>query len=395
MPFYRWLGVRLDATYCKGILFARDQEVLKKNLYAQEIAVLSCKEQKKYYILPICSEQCLFFFQQLHSLLNAGVHVWQALLIISEQTADARLADIILKVADKVQEGFALHEALNCHAVFPSESIHVAQIGAQADNLPVALYMLSNHLQEKEIFKKQLRGVLLLPLCTFIIFIVIALVILLVVIPRYADFFSSMSKELPAMTRILMQASAFIGSYYMIGSLFIVITWVVVLLQLLKKKEVKNKVDRSLLAWPSIGFFIKRYSIVQSMRSLSLLLQGGMSLVPALSIAREAVSNSHLKDQLQDVIEQVRSGKDLSVAMQSKPEFFPQDIILLITLGQETGCMQDMVARIADLYAQQVQRLLQRVTYMVQPALMVVIGLLVAALICAVYMPLFNLADLG
>lgn len=395
MPYYHWQGVRLNADYCKGTLFARDPESLKSLLFAQEVALLSCSPKKYIHIFPISSEQKYHFFQHLHALLAAGIHVWQALLIMCEQTADPRFAEITLQLADKVQQGYALHEALALSPIFSSEMIHVAEIGAEADNLPVALHMLCFHLESAEAFKKQLRSVLLLPLCTFGIFLIIMLVVLLVVIPKYAQLFASMAKELPGMTRMLLRMSNFVASFYMLGTLFILVTLITVLIRALKVPAVKKKVDERILNLPYIGSLTKHIAIVNCLRSLSLLLQGGMSLVPALSIAKESVSNSYIKNILNDVIEQVRAGQDLSSAMQSKSEIFSQDIVLLVTVGQETGHLQEMVARAADMYAQRVQRALQRFTFTVQPMLMIILGLLVAALICAVYMPLFNLADLG
>ena len=379
MPYYHWKGVRLDADYCSGTQFARDAQALEDLLFAQEIALLSCSPKKYMHILPISSEQKYLFFQHLHALLAAGIHVWQALLIMCEQIGDARFAEITLQLADKVQQGHALHEALALSPVFSTEMIHVAEIGAEADNLPVALHMLCSHLESAETFKKQLRSVLLLPVCTFGIFVLIMLIVLLVVIPKYAQLFASMSKELPSMTRMLMRMSNFVSSYYMLGTL----------------PAVKKKIDTRILTLPYVGSLVKHIAIVNCLRSLSLLLQGGMPLVPALCIAKEAVTNSYIKNLLNDIIEQVRGGQDLSRAMQSKSDFFSQDIVFLVTVGQETGHLQEMVARAADMYAQKVQRALQRFTFTVQPMLMIILGLLVAALICAVYMPLFNLADLG
>jgi type II secretory pathway component PulF len=395
MPYYHWQGVRLDASYCKGTFFARDPDALSRRLFAQEVALLSYSVKKNIYLLPISSEQKYLFFQHLHALLAAGIHIWQALIIISEQTADPRFAEITLRLADMVQEGHALHEGFARHHIFTSEMIHVTQIGAEADSLPVALHMLCDHLESVEQFKKKMRSVLLLPLCTFGIFIIIMLVVLLVVIPKYAQLFTSMSKELPGMTRMLMRISDFISSYYMLGTLFILVTVITVVLRVIKTPAVKQHIDEHIVKLRFIGPLVKHIELVHCLRSLALLLQGGMPLVPALSIAQEAVSNSLIKQVLGDVIEQVRSGFDLSHAMQNKPELFSQDIIMLVTVGQETGYLQDMISRAAMLYDQRVQKTLQRFTFIVQPVLMLILGLLVAALICAVYMPLFNLADLG
>ena len=395
MPYYCWQGVRLDASYCKGTSFARDPEGLKALLLSQDIALLSCNQKKYIHIMPISADQKYLFFQNLHALIHAGVHIWQSLLLLCEQIGDPRLADITLHVADNVQSGKALHEAMASFPVFSSEMLHVTEIGAESDNLAVALQMLCAHLAYVQAFKKQVRGVLLLPACTFVIFVVIMLAVLLIIIPKYAALFASMGKEVPAMTRILMHMSDFVSSYYMIGTLFILITCITVLLQSLKKPAIKYVLDHRILKIPYIGKLIKQISLVYCLRSLSLLLKGGMPVVPALEAAKEAVSNMCIQDALSDIIEHVRSGQDLSYAMQMHAEIFSQDIILLITVGQETGCLHEMIVRAADMYTQKIQQTLQRFTFTIQPILMIVLGLLVTMLIYAVYIPLFNLADLG
>ncbi|MEX0848892.1 MAG: type II secretion system F family protein [Candidatus Dependentiae bacterium] len=394
MPYYCWRGVTLDASWCKGTLFARNQEVLRQRLLQQEIALVRCAKKKDLNLLPISFEQKLLFFQHFYALLSAGIHIWQALNIISEQTSDARFAEIIDSISSQVEQGNMLHKAFEQHAnIFLPEMIHVIDIGIEADNLPVALNMLCHHLQEAHEFKKKLRSALLLPIVTFGIFLVIMLVILFFIVPKYAQLFASMSKELPSTTRMLMTLSAFISSYYMVGTLFIFVTVCMVLLQVSKRTSIKKKIDEHLLVVPHVGILFKQIDLVYFLRSLSLLLEGGLPLVPALSIAKEAVYNSFFKASIQDMITEVEAGQELSAVMQQRSKFFAQDIILLITVGQETGHLLDMVHRASELYQQKVQRTLNRYTMMIQPALMIILGLLVAGLIFAVYTPLFNLAD--
>ncbi len=394
MPYYCWRGVKLDASWCKGTYFARDTQTLERNLSRQEIALISYRQRRHLAFLPINADQKMAFFQHFHGLIIAGVHVWQALNIISEQVSDHRFAQIIDEVAVQVEGGKSLHDSFAQYsAVLSNQMIHVVDIGVQADNLPAALHMLCAHLYAKQEFKKKLRSALLLPMVTLGMFIAMLLVILFVIVPQYAHLFLSMSKELPDITRMLLSMSSFISSYYMIGSIFIIVTVVMVIVHLAKQPAYKWMLDKRLLSLPFIGGFFKQVAVVHFLRSLTLLLNGGMSIVPALKASREAQSNAFFKDQLQHIIDDVASGQELSAAMQNRSNVFGQDIILLITVGQEAGQLSGMMERACNMYQQKVERAVHRFTMIVQPILMIVLGLMVAGLIVAVYVPLFNLVD--
>jgi type IV pilus assembly protein PilC len=255
--------------------------------------------------------------------------------------------------------------------------------------------MLCRHLHATAAFKKQVRSVLLLPMCTLAIFFVVLAIVLMVIVPKYADLFASTSSELPAATRMLLRMNSFVSSYYFLGTLFVTVTVITVIYRATRHPAVKMKYDKNMLRVPFLGSLIKNISQVCYLRSLALLLQGGMPLVAALSASKQAVDNDYVQAALDDCIESVQAGRDMSYAMQLHAELFSRDLVSLITVGEETGNLSEMISRAAELSAERVRCLLQRFTYSVQPAVMIILGLLVAALICAVYIPLFNLADLA
>lgn len=394
MPYYCWKGVKLDASWCKGMLFARDQETLQRRLLKQEIALISYKQKRDIFLLPINAEQKLMFFQHFYALSTAGVHIWQALHIISEQVGDSRLANIISDIAVKVEQGKALQNVFAQHAsVFSKQMVHVVDVGVQSDNLPAALEMLCYYLSATQEFRKKLRSALLLPMVTLAMFLVMLLIILFLIVPQYARLFLSMSQELPDITRLLIKMSSFVASYYMVGTVFIFGTILMVLYRLAKSSPYKKYVDKWILNIPHIGLFIQQVAVVRFLRSLGMLLKGGMALVPALKVAQEAVTNEHFREQVQNTVQKVAEGQELSEAMQQQGSFFGQEVILLITVGQETGSLNTMIERACHMYEQRVERILQKITVIVQPVLMILLGIMVAGLIFAVYVPLFNLAD--
>ncbi len=395
MPYYAWRGVSMDGTMCKGTCFAPTKEYLDQLLLKQNIALLACRARWQIYLLPISLQNKKLFFEHLQVLLAAGLHVRQALNIISQQIADARLAACIYQISDAIEHGQQLYKAMQHYpSIFSQEMIATAEIGMQVGNPATALKALCSHLDTADAFKKRLSSMLLLPLCTFAVFIVMLFVVLVHIVPRYAQLFLSMGKDIPRATRLLLALNTFLMSYnvWLLG--IIIITCGVIAWSVQRKPSVKIKIDYWLLHMPYIGSLIQQVSLVYFLQSLALLLQGGMSLVPALEIARRSIKNLYIKEYVRGIISKVQAGTMLSDAMQdTRHAFFKADLILLMTIGQEGSCLDVMVQRAADIYQQHVNRMLNAYVLVVQPLLIFVLGCLVAALIFAVYTPLFNLAD--
>lgn len=395
MPYYRWKGVALDAALCKGTLFAHSPQALEAMLSKQEIALISYKHTWYIYVMPISYLHKLLFFEHLEALLSSGIHMWKALMVISEQTSDARFADVIYQIGLSVQQGHALHQALADAHLFTPEMISITHIGAKSGKLPIALKALCHYLYETHQFKKSVQNALFLPVCTMLLFVLMVSVIIGVIMPRYADLFVSMDKAVPRTTAILLNLRSYITSYTLIGYAIIIGAISMILIRMRRLVPVKIMLDTWKLHVPYVGPLMTYIALVHFLRSLGLLLQGGMPLVPALHIAHQAIHNLYIHKQFDDIIAAVQAGQSLSDAMQSsRSGLFAQDLILLITVGQETATLDRMVGRAADIYQKRVEHILARYTLMLQPLLMILLGCLIAALIFAVYMPLFNLADL-
>lgn len=395
MPYYAWRGVTLDGTYCKGSCFAPHEQQLDQQLFEQNIALLTHRTCRQIHIFPISLDSKKLFFEHLQLLLAAGLHIHQALTIIYQQTSDVRFASCVYHMREAIEHGQQLYKAMQVYPhIFTQEMISTTEIGMQVGNPVAALKALCVHLDMADAFKKRLRSMLLLPMCTFAVFIIILLIVLVYIVPRYAQLFLSMGKQIPAATQFLLSLHAFLISYHAILLSIIVVASATVGWYVFRVPSIKITVDRWLLSVPYIGVFVQYVSLVYFLQSLALLLQGGMSLVPALEIARRSISNLYLKEYVRTMIDRVHAGSMLSDAMRdAQQSFFKQDLILLMSIGQEGSCLDIMVQRAADMYQQYVNRMLNAYVMMVQPMLIFVLGCLIAALIFAVYTPLFNLAD--
>lgn len=395
MPYYSWQGVTLDGALCKGTLFAHNEQALDAMLFKQDIALIDYKQKKQIHLLPISQMSKLLFFEHLQALLDAGIHLFQALTIISQQTSDVRFADTIYQMSHAIEEGKPLHEALAQYPlIFDQEMVHITHIGMQAGNISVALQALCYYLHQVNQFNKKVRRALLLPLFTFAMFLFILLMILLFIVPRYVDLFVSMHKDLPAATQMLVKLHTFIRSYYLVGSLSILAALLCIVIRWKYSLATKKWSDRLLLRLPWVGSLLEKVYVVQFLQSLALLLQGGIALVPALEITHRSMRNLYVKDQIDNMLKRVQNGQSLGDAMQSsQPSFFAQDLILLTIVGEQSASVSMMMQRAAQIYQKQIEQKIAKYTIILQPLLMIILGLLVATLIFAVYMPLFNLAE--
>lgn len=395
MPYYQWRGIMMDATLCKGAAFAPDKQALDELLLKQNISLLSCTLKRQIYLRPVSLYDKLFFFEHLQALLEAGLHMRQALLIISRQTSDARFAQIMYNMSNAVEHGQSLHDALQQYPwIFTQEMIATARIGAQVGNPAIALKALCTYLDASCQFKKRMRSILLLPACTLLLFLSILLVLLLVIVPRYAQLFASMGKQLPFVTNLLLKMSNVVSSPMMLGYMIVVSALVVLFVCVMRKPTCKILYDKYVLRIAYLGPLLQKIALVCFLQSLALLLKGGMPLVSALEIARRSIANTYLAKQVKAIMSKIQAGQMLSEAMQIVPcDFFEQDLMLLVIVGEQGACLDQMIERAARMYEQSVNQMLHRYLVIAQPLLIMILGCLVAALIFAIYMPLLNFAD--
>jgi type IV pilus assembly protein PilC len=394
MPYYSWSGITLQGSMIRGSAFAVSQEALQERLFTRNIALIRCKQQRNIYVLPISDEQKVELFEQLGLLLAAGIHLVQALLLVCQQLSDVRMATIVEHLANLVRQGHQLHVAMAQYPrIFSDEMIHMMQVGAQAGNLPLALAALSEHVRAQQQFKKRLRTALIVPAVTALFFLIIFVVTLFALVPRYAELFTSMGKPLPWLTQILFSTYQVLSGGYAVTLLSLAALMLLGAMYASRTPATKRWFDGVILRVPWIGPLVQDIAMLQLFRSLALLQQGGMSVVPAMEIAVCAIDNTVLRADLMQVIVEVRAGHPLSTALQGVLSE-RREAILLITIGEESGTLPLMVKKIAALYDERVLKKLRHYTLLVQPICMIVLGVLVALLIVAVYMPLFDLADL-
>ena len=396
MPYYKWRGVDLMASYRRGCLFACTIGELERLLLYQGIALTRAKVQRFFLVAPISQSQVVAFFKQISVLLQSGILLPQALTIVAEQTAHGRLQKILFDINQMVTNGVAFSDALNNYLrIFSPVMVHMICVGEQSGCIASAIDALVVYLEMTSSFKKKAKTAAMMPCLTLVAFFMIAVGVIIGIVPRFAQLFSSMGKELPEITQNLMYVSDALQS----PLLWIIIAGVVAFVFLacrLFKRQLKPHIDTLFLRLPVVSTMVVNSAILYWLHALGMLVKNRVPLVPALRIVHPLVQNYHLKKSLATIADDVASGNTLRFAMvNTNMQPFSPDVLALIQVGQESGKLAQMIEKAGAIYHSKVEQILRFCTFVIQPLLLIIMGLLVAFLVFALYMPIFNLAQIG
>lgn len=396
MPYYAWQGVNIFGDIKSGKSFARTYDDLDKLLFSQNIAIISHKSAKVFkFFNKISQDDKINFFRQLAVLTSSGVRLPDALMILCDQTNNIELKQVIFQLESDVMAGLSLSEALQKHKnLFDPIVVQIVQVGQESGDFGICLNQLCDYLQERQAFYKKIKSAAMLPLITLGFFFIVAFSIFVFIVPRFADVFLSIGKELPPLTKMILGISDFLQSYYFIFGILASIFFVIILKKCLKMPVIKIFIDKLYINMPFIGEIYRQSFLVQFLRSVSILLKSGVRLVPAINISKGSINNNIIKSQINNLEQDVFAGSSLSESMVNYGDkLFPQDLIAIVKVGEESAMLEVMLERAAFIYFEKISRSIFFFTTIFQPMLMIMLGLLVTLLIFAIYIPIFGLAS--
>lgn len=395
MPYYQWKSVGLSGRMKTGKIFAQSAEGLDQILFNRDLALVSCKEASIKFLPLISKETIKQFFERLATLLRAGVLVHEALAILRDSMGHVRMQILIDDIAQWVQRGKPLHIALAEYPnIFDERMVQMVYIGQETGSLAITVQAIANHLDTVLGFRAKVKSAAMVPLISFLFFLAIIAVIVIGIIPTFATVFASINQPLPTVTRSLLVISDFLRSWYgivilgLIGLIiFALIRW------LFQHPKVKRTYDQIVIHAPFLRNIMYNTHRAWFLDSLVLLVHGGMPLVPALFIAQRSCSNSVLYEYLSTIGTTVALGSPLSVALQRCPgNFFSPEDFAIVAVGENIGQLAPALAQAAQLSRNRATRSIMIITMVIQPLLLIILGLMITLLILAVYSPMFTLS---
>ncbi|MDT8441003.1 MAG: type II secretion system F family protein [Desulfuromonadales bacterium] len=397
MPSYRCKIGTSDGRVLEREFEAASQDALRENLEGQGFFVFKIRKQSFQWLTRdtaggrLSGPRFLALNQEMLVLLRSGLPILQVLDTLVDRMEAGRLLETLQEVRSEVKGGSALSDAF---ARFPSlfPQLYVASIraGEQSGDLPVTLGRFIAFQKRVEAIRAKVRSATFYPIILFVAVVVVLAFLLFYVIPSFTQIYADANVELPLLTRLVIALSTGLVS----GVPFWLPGLIIALLAVrfyLKTEAGAFLLDRVKLRLPFFGAMLGEYALSTFCRTLATTLASGIPLVQAMQMARGTLNNRLLERQLTGAIKRIQEGSKISDALEQTGNF-PVIALRMIGVGETSGSLNDMLVDIADYYESEVERRLDRLTTMIEPLMMLTMGLLIGGIVVAMYVPIFQLA---
>jgi type IV pilus assembly protein PilC len=382
----------------EGTYAAENEARLRHDFEAQGLHVLSLRKRSVlgggtsfFTRRKISRHEFLVFNQEFATLLKAGMPLVQSIDLLRHQVVNPVFRGVLDDVHEKVRGGTALSEAFTEHGtLFPRVYTASLLAGERSGNLDAILRRYVVYEKVLDTIRRKTISALIYPAILVLLAVVLVGIIVLKVVPAFSDFYAGFNAELPLSTRIILGISDFAQQQFLlligavtIGSLAFA-AWI-------RQPGQRAQFDHALLTIPFVGETVRKFITAQMARTLGTLLGGGIPLVNSLEVTARSVGNQYIGKELDIVTQNVREGQGLAASLTAR-RVVPDVALKMIEVGESTGSLQDMLSSLADFYDEEVETSVSRFVTLIEPTLLVAMGVVIALLVLALYMPLFQLS---
>jgi type IV pilus assembly protein PilC len=383
----------------EGVYVADNESRLRTELEEKGLFVLSLQRRGGLPGLAtggrrhrISGQEFLVFNQELATLLKAGMPLVQSLDILRQRVSNPTFKAVLDSVHEKVKAGAALSDAFLEHqGLFPRVYSASLMAGERSGNLDEVLRRYVAYEKIIGAVKRRTISALIYPAILIVLMVGLIGIIVIRVVPAFSSFYANFDRELPLSTRIIVGVSDFL-----VANLWLIVIGIVAIvvsgLGWVKQPGQRSRLDAMMLGVPWAGETMRKFATSQLARTLATLLGGGLPLVNALEVAGGAMTNRYLATELAEVTRQVREGQSLAAAMLGR-RVFPDVAVKMIEVGESTGALQEMLNSLADFYDEEIDTEVARFITLIEPVILVLMGVVIAAVVLALYMPLFELSS--
>jgi type IV pilus assembly protein PilC len=341
----------------------------------------------------VSTERFLVFNQELLALVKAGLPILQSFDIMLERQKSERFRDVLADIRDKLKSGVSLSDAFASYGdVFPPIYSTSLRAGERSGDLEGVLRRFLRYQKMMVALRKRVVTALIYPSILITLSFGMVIIMLTKVIPKFAEFYAGFDAQLPAFTRLLISIAGALNSHFLIA----VVILVIVFLLLRQWISTSGRVawDRFKLNVPFVGGVMHRVAVMQFTQSLGTLLSGGTPMVPAIEIASQSVGNQLISGKIAGIVQNVREGEPLWRSLE-QTKVITDLAVEMIKVGESTGALTEMLANVSEFYDEEIEARLSRVVAAIEPIILVFMGLVIATLLYAFYLPLFQLTSVG
>ena len=377
----------------RGEVVAKDEEEARKKLQRRGIRPLRISKVKTARKRRITQEDITVFTRQLATMMKAGLPLMQAFEIVARGHSNPSMTEMLMQVRSDVEQGSALGKSFSKYPKyfdrFYCNLVSAGESGGVLENL---LDKLAVYKEKTQAIKKKVKTALTYPIAIIVVAIALIFIMMMFVLPAFKEVYANMGAELPSLTQLVMSLS----------DLFVDYGWIMIILLIVsafglyklheKSPTFQKRIDALILRLPVFGAIVRKATIARWARTTSTLFAAGVPLVEVLDSVAGASGNILYEEATQDIRAKVTQGLSLTSSMQST-DMFPNMVIQMAAIGEESGSLDDMLKKAAEFYEDEVDNYVSRLSPLMEPIIMVVLGSLIGILLIAMYLPLFNLGN--
>jgi len=390
---FLWEGKDKKGNRVKGRGLARDEMEIRSDLRKQGIAATKVRKESTLFKSDgkVTAEDIALFARQLATMLNAGIPMVQSFEIIGVGNDKPAVQKLVLAIKSDIETGNSLHQALAKHPLyFDDLFVNLVEAGEHAGALEAVLEKIATYKEKTEALKKKIKKALFYPAAVLAVAVIVTVILLLFVIPQFESLFQGFGADLPAFTQFVVDLSRWMQkSGWMLG---LIVGGAVVVFSYFYKRSrpLRQFIDRLSLQIPVIGPILRKSAIARYARTLSTMFAAGVPLVEAMKSVAGATGNIIYQDAVLRMRDEISTGMRMQRAMENTG-LFPNMVVQMIAVGEESGSLDEMAGKVADFYEADVDAAVDALSSLLEPLIMVILGVLVGGMVVAMYLPIFKL----
>lgn len=407
MPKYAYKALNKEGKEVFGVVQAESQALAINDVRSLGLFPTQVREARKsderrarkekkglneLYFGGVKTKQIVVMTRQLATLIDAGLPLLRSLNVLIAQLKPSKLRDILREIATDIQSGSTFAEALGKHPkAFDRLYVNMVRAGEVGGMLEVVLNRLALFMERRAALIRRVRGAMIYPIAVLLIAAGIVAFLLVKVVPVFAEIFVEFNADLPAPTKFLIACGDFM--VYSWWKLVVGLNAIIITVKLLRKSKAFNRaMDRVSLKLWLIGDLVTKVAVARFARTLGTLITSGVPILQALKITRETIGNSVIQDAVDKVHDSIKEGETIAAPL-DQTKVFPAMVVNMIDVGEETGQLDQMLMKVADIYDAEVEAAVEAMLALMEPMIIIVLGGIIGFIVISLYLPIFSLGD--
>lgn len=394
MELFKFKAVNNSGKDFKGIDYYKSEEDLSHKLRERGFFLIKCKKINHSiylkYFSKISFKDISVFSRQLSAMLSAGFNISEALSIFSKESYSKALKKNIKSIKKDLEKGNSFYDSISKYKnSYPNFYIEMINLGEQSGNLDIILKSMSKYYLKEFKIKRSFKSAMVYPAILLITSISIFFYLEINIIPMFRDTFKGLGQDLPMYSMILMNFSKFIIENT--AAILIMIIFIIFLMyKSFNLKRIKINIDKIKISAPLMGSFYKKIIASRFTRCFSIMQKSGIDLMNSIDIVSRVVDNSYAEGELKKILTDIRKGESIAESV-NKLDIFPKFTISIISLGEQSGNLEDMMLLAADIYEDDIEDILSKIISAVEPAMIIILSLIVGTVVISVMMPMLKI----